>query len=284
MYAYLIQVQIKGEDNMSIVELIKSRRSVRTFDEKPLSEVDRNKLIAYTANADNPFGVSVEFRLLDAKEYGLTSPVIVGAKDFLAAKVKRTDNFEVAFGYSFEKVCLYALSFGVGTVMLAASLNRAAFEKAMSLAKEEIMPLASPVGYPADTMSLREVLMRKALRADKRKTPEDLFYCKNFETALKENEAGDYAEALEAVRLAPSAGNGQPWKIVVEGDNVHFYEAKTMKDSLLGDIQKLDVGIAIAHFDLVRKEKGIEGRFVVSDPSIATPNSTYYIATFERKK
>ena len=284
MYSYLIQVQINGEKIMSVAELIKSRRSVRTFDEKPLSESDRNKLIEYTANADNPFGVSVEFRLLDAKEYGLTSPVIVGAKDFLAAKVKRTDNFEVAFGYSFEKVCLYALSFGVGTVMLAASLNRAAFEKAMSLAKEEIMPLASPVGYPADKMSLREVLMSKALRADKRKTPEELFYFKNFETALKENETGDYAEALEAVRLAPSAGNGQPWKIVVEDEKVHFYEAKTMKDSPLGDIQKLDVGIAIAHFDLGRKEKGVEGRFVVSDPGIATPNKTYYIATFEREK
>ncbi len=269
---------------MSIKELIKRRRSVRTFDEKPLSETDRNKLMGYALNADNPFGVPVEFRLLDVKASGLSSPVIVGAREYLAAKVMKTENFEVAFGYSFEKICLDALSIGVGTVMLAASLSRSAFEKAMELSDGEVMPLASPVGYPSDKMSIRETLMRKALRADKRKSSDELFFFKNFENSLTENEAGDYVEALEAVRLAPSAGNGQPWRIVVDGDKIHFYEAKSMKDSPLGDIQKLDVGIAIAHFDLVRKENGIDGKFTVSNPGIVVPNNICYIATFDRVK
>ena len=73
--------------------------------------------------------VPVDFRLLDAKAYGLSSPVIVGADLYLAAKVKRRKYYEIGFGYSFEHVCLYAESLGLGTVMLAASLSRAAFEK-----------------------------------------------------------------------------------------------------------------------------------------------------------
>ena len=269
---------------MTIYDLIKSRRSIRTFEEKPLSEEHMKELTEYVRNVENPFGVPIEFKLFDAKENGLTSPVIVGAKQYLAAKVKRVDGFEVAFGYSFEKACLYALSLGIGTVMLAASLNRAAFEKAMALTQDEVMPLASPIGYPSSKMSIREALMRKALHADRRKRTDELFFNKNFETALTENEEGDFAEAFNAVRLAPSAANGQPWRIVLGKDKVHFYEAKSMKDSPLGDVQKLDVGIAVAHFDLVRQETGIEGTFVFNAPDVVTPNGMRYITTFERTK
>ena len=39
--------------------------------------------------------------------------------------------FWEAYGYCFEEACLYAESMGIGTVMLAASLSRQTFEKAM---------------------------------------------------------------------------------------------------------------------------------------------------------
>ena len=98
-----------------------------------LTVEDRSALEAYMASQTNPFSVPIPFRLLDVKEYGLSSPVIVGADTYLAAKVEKVPNFEIAYGYSFEKVCLFALSRGIGTVMLAASLSRTAFEKAMAI-------------------------------------------------------------------------------------------------------------------------------------------------------
>ena len=85
------------------------------------------------------------------------------------------------------------------------------------------------------------------------------------------------------VRLAPSAGNKQPWRAIVDGDRVHFYEQKSMKDSPLGDIQKVDIGIALAHFDLTMSENSMSGDFAFSDPEITVPENCYYIATYERK-
>ena len=84
-------------------------------------------------------------------------------------------------------------------------------------------------------------------------------------------------------RLAPSAGNKQPWRAVVCGDRVHFYEkkAKAMQNNPLGDIQKVDIGIALAHFDLTLQEVGITGRFVVEDPGLETDDQTEYIVTYE---
>jgi hypothetical protein len=84
----------------------------------------------------------------------------------------------------------------------------------------EVMPLASPLGYPAEKKSIREGLMRKALKADERKPFGELFFERDFSHALPQT--NPFASALELVRWAPSAANGQPWRAVVEGDNVHF--------------------------------------------------------------
>ena len=267
----------------SAKELILKRKSVRTYDGRGIREEDLRKLEEYLQSPDNPFGVPVEFRLLDKKEFGLSSPVILGEEIYLAAKVRKTVNFEIAYGYSFEKACLYALSLGLGTVMLAASLSRSAFEKAMEVKEGEVMPAASPVGYPAKKRSIRENLMRKGLKADERLPFEDTFFSGSFERGLKKEEAGEYKEALAMAALAPSAGNKQPWRAVADKDRVHFYEHRSLKESPLGDIQKVDVGIFLCHFETVLKEQGIKGAFVSCDPGIALPSDTRYIISFERR-
>ena len=268
----------------SAKDMIRRRKSVRTFTGKPLKNEDRVALEEYIQSRTNPFDVPVDFRLLDAKEYRLSSPVIVGADLYLAAKVKRCKHYEIGFGYSFEHVCLYAESLGLGTVMLAASLSRAAFEKAIGVQEDEVLPVASPVGYPAQKRSIRESLMRKGLKADERLPFEQLFFDKQYGNQLAVSSAGAYANALEMARWAPSAGNKQPWRAVVIGDTVHFYEEKSIKDSPLGDIQKVDVGIALAHFDLTMQEEGHNGRFVEGDPGIVLPKSVEYIISYERGK
>ena len=63
---------------MKPMELILTRKSVRTFDGRELSAEDREKLQAYMTNIRNPYGIPVEFVWLDAAEYGLSSQVIQG--------------------------------------------------------------------------------------------------------------------------------------------------------------------------------------------------------------
>lgn len=263
-----------------IKDTIRKRTSVRTFDGKNITAEDKSKLEEIIRTADNPFGVPVDFMLLDAKENGLSSPVIVGCELYLAAKVKRVEHYELAFGYSFEKVCLLAHTLGLGTVMLAASLSRAAFEKAINVQADEVMPAASPVGYPANKRSIRESLMRKGLKADERLPFEKLFFENDFSHSL--SNGSTFSDSLQMARLAPSAANKQPWRAVVIDNTVHFCEYKTMKDSPLGDIQKVDMGIALSHFDLTEKENGHSGRFAQLDPQLDLPENTHYIISYER--
>ena len=54
----------------SIKDTIRKRTSVRTFDGKNITAEDKSKLEEIIRTADNPFGVPVDFMLLDVKENG----------------------------------------------------------------------------------------------------------------------------------------------------------------------------------------------------------------------
>ena len=118
---------------MNTLELIKTRKSVRTFDGRSISAEDREKLCAYIKHIPNPYGIPVEFALLDAKEHGLSSPVIQGEELYIAAKVEKQPHGEEAFGFSFEKMVLYAWSLGIGTTWIGGTLDRPHFEKVLGI-------------------------------------------------------------------------------------------------------------------------------------------------------
>lgn len=264
----------------NITEHIKSRRSVRTFDGRELSKADVEKLASFAMTIDNPYKIPVDFKFMNAKEHGLTCPVTVGTDLFVGGRIKYTENASVAFGYSFEMFVLYAQSLGIGTTWLGGTMNRSAFEDAMELGADEIMPCASPFGYPAKKMSLRESLMRKGVNADERLPFDELFFDGSFDVPLSKENAGKWGESLEMVRLAPSAVNRQPWRVVVCGNAVHFYLKRSKGFSYTEklDMQMIDMGIAICHFDLTAKENNLNIVFEQNDPKIES--DAEYIASY----
>ncbi|MBR6050511.1 MAG: nitroreductase [Clostridia bacterium] len=267
---------------MTILDTIKNRRSVRTFEGIALRSDDAQKIIGFAEKVENPYDIPIEWKLLDAKKHGLSSPVIVGTDTYIAGKMRRVPHAEEAFGYTFEKVVLFAENIGVGTTWIAGTMNREAFEKAMATSDGEVMPCVSPLGYPAQKMSLRESMMRKGIKADSRLSFCEVFFDGSFEKPLTEEAAGKLVGAFEAVRLAPSAVNKQPWRIVLCGGKAHFYEKRSRGfDDGEWDIQKIDMGIALSHFELALNELGLNAGFEISDPGIVVEDDTVYIASYK---
>ena len=62
---------------------------------------------------------------------------------------------------------------------------------------------------------------------------------------------------------------------------VHFYlkRSKGFSASVI-DMQKIDIGIALCHFDLATKDAALNITFTVSDPKIATNADVEYIASY----
>ena len=259
---------------MDMMNLIRTRKSVRTFDGRAVTDADREKLTDYLQTITNPFAIPVTFVLLDAKEHGLSSPVIQGEQLYIAGKVPKGEHCAEAFGYAFEKMVLFAWSLGIGTTWIGGTMKRAAFEQAAGLKDSEIMPCISPLGYPAAKRSLKEIAMRTGVRADKRLDDRTLFFANDFATPLH---AADDAlnHALEAVKLAPSAVNKQPWRIVQCGNAYHFYEKHSIGGAdAAWDVQKVDLGIALCHFMTVAG-----GTLSIAQPDLDAAQDTEYIAT-----
>ncbi len=266
----------------NIKDIVKNRRSVRTYDGKEITADDREKLCAFMENIKNPYGIDVEFKLLDAGEHGLKCPVVVGTDLYVGGKMKRVPSAFEAFGYSFEMLVLYAQSLGIGSVWLGGTMNRPAYEAAMALSEDEMMPCASALGYPAKKMSLRESMMRKAIKADERLPFEALFLDGSFDAPLSEDKADKLADPLRMVRLAPSAVNKQPWRAVVGDDVVHFYLKRSsgFGNHEVLDMQRIDMGIALCHFDLAAQELGMKPSLIKEDPGIPHDDGTVYIASY----
>ncbi len=266
----------------NIKDLVKNRRSVRTYDGREITAEDKAKLCAFMENIENPYGIGVGFTLMDAGEHGLKCPVVVGTDLYVGGKIKRVPSAFEAFGYSFEMLVLYAQSLGIGTVWLGGTMNRPAYEAAMGLAEDEMMPCAGALGYSAKKMSLRESMMRKAIKADERLPFEELFFDGSFDAPLTEEKAGELAHPLEMVRWAPSAVNKQPWRAALKGNAVHFYlkRSRGFGNHEALDMQRIDMGIALCHFDLAARELGMKSRFVQDDPGIPHDDGIVYIATY----
>ena len=62
----------------NVLELIRERRSVRSFDGGELSPAEKRALRSFADGIRNPWGKFVEFRLLDKEEHLLSSAVIKG--------------------------------------------------------------------------------------------------------------------------------------------------------------------------------------------------------------
>ena len=266
----------------NITELVRCRRSVRTFDGRKVNEDDLKKLALFMEKIENPYGIPIEFKFLDGKEQALSCPVVSGTDLYVGAKASRMPHMEEAFGYSFEMFVLYALSIGIGTVIIGGTMDRPAFERAMELGQNEVMPCVSPLGYMAGKKSVRETMMRKAIKADSRNKFEAIFFDSTFDVPLTKEAAGRLTEPLEMVRWSPSAVNKQPWRVVLDKNGVHFYLKRTkgFVSEAVGDMQKIDLGIAMCHFALAAKENAINICFNVNDPGITAENDTEYIASY----
>ncbi|NLD50619.1 MAG: nitroreductase, partial [Clostridiaceae bacterium] len=209
--------------NKSIEEIIRLRTSIRTYRNQPLTEEVRKELDGYCKELKGPFGIKTRLKLVDCedvmKESNIklgTYGIIKGATTYIVAVAKKGGKDLEEIGYILEKLILYATSLGLGTCWLGGSFNRSSFSRAIDIKESESIIAVTPVGYPADSKRLIDSVMRRVAGSDSRKNWNELFFDGFFGNVLDKQKAGHYAVPLEMVRLAPSASNKQPWRVVVE--------------------------------------------------------------------
>jgi len=274
-------------------ELIRSRYSCRTYQPRPL-EPDLQRVLSdfLSSNCVGPLGTRGRFQLVAATEGDNSSLKGLGTYGF----IKDGPGFVVGapepgpkaledFGYLLERAILLAADLDLGTCWLGGTFSKSSFAKRISRRADELMPAVAAIGHPLEGSRERD-RVRRGAGSDFRLPAETLFFDGGFKKALSQEAAGPYGEVLEAVRWAPSASNKQPWRLVRTRGCWHFYLERTKgygKGSLvyrllgLADLQRVDMGIAMCHFEWVAQEKGLAGSWVVEEPTVAAGAREYTV-------
>lgn len=215
---------------LTLTEAIEARRSVRSFagatpGADSLPPIPPNEthmaLLRPTDLADSRIGT-----------YG----IIKGAPAYVAVMYDKTDDADaLAAGMAGERFVLECVRRGLGTCWLGGTFNRAKVARSLGASNAARVQAVIAVGEPAAKRSVMERVMRHVAASDKRKPLSQLIIAGDVPAAL--------TKALDAVRLAPSAMNRQPWRFAFNGNgSVDVYADPA--DSFMA----LDTGIALCHF------------------------------------
>lgn len=274
-----------------IIEIIKNRHSVRTYNPAFLDKELKNKLREYAAEIKGPFTSNCRLEIIDSLDFAEekgnkigTYGVIKNAKTFIAGVTDKEEFNMEQLGYCMEKLMLYAASMGLGTCWLGGTFKRSQFAELIDIKEVEFIPAVTPIGFPAEKRAFVETMMRRVAGSDSRKPWTELFFDESFDQPISQENAGQYAPVLEMVRLAPSASNKQPWRILKQGNEYHLYlkQTKGYASSLGFNIQKIDMGIAMCHFEMTAAEAELKGNWVVKaqSPSIGPVQDVEYIISW----
>jgi len=273
-----------------VSQLIRQRYSCRTYLEQPLRSEQRKLLVEFLAELPSgPFGGRPRFELVAAQEGDATAlkklgtyGFIRGAQGYFVGAMKDNAYNHEDYGYLMELAILFATGQGLGTCWLGGTFTKSSFGKAIAVQEDELVPAVTALGYTAKKPRWMETLIRGSAGADAR-LPWDMLFMDAHSHILLPESVGEYAQVLELVRWAPSASNKQPWRIIRDGENWHLYlkrmpgyrERRANKMFTVADMQRLDMGIAMCHFELTARELDLAGHWVANDPQLTQLDASF---------
>ena len=264
---------------MDIIQAMKERRSVRSFNGEPLNKDLVEKLHKIIDESYTLFGGDITIRLKRFDIKGDFKPstygVIKGACDYFLMGIGEGEESDLTAGFQFEQVVLKAWELGLGTCWIAGTYKGSQFDNGEKWPEGESLKIICPVGYP-EKQRLMEKMMRFTIGSNKRKPFSELFFENDFKKSLDPD--NKFSESLEMLRIAPSSTNSQPWRALVSGDKVMFYYKPKYP------ITVIDCGIGICHFYETEKFKGFDGKFEKESNWPEPPEDWKYLISYRRNK
>ena len=262
---------------------IKGRKSTRNYLLEKVEKKTIEQLNEFIKTCNTGFlGETIDFRIIevdlnDDKQLKLNYGMIKNNRNYILGFAKDNAQSRANYGYLMELIILKATELGLGTCWIG--VFDAEYFSDLQIPKGNIIPSLAIFGYEDKGFSLVDKLTRYVVKATKRKEMNELFFIGNFNTPITKEVAGEYLYPLEMLRLAPSAGNTQAWRILREKDknNFHFYKKPVSENYEKKGLHDVDLGICSSHFQIAAESKGLKGKWIIAeDKSINKPETFVY--------
>ena len=216
---------MEGQIVENILELMKSRHSVRQYLDKPIPADIREKLDAYTLELNKAGGLHIQI-LYDEPECFRSRMAKYGrfenCANYIALVGQKAPDLDERCGYYGELLVLKAQELGLNTCWVA--LTHGKSKAKLGDGEREVILIS--LGYGKTQGSERK---SKPLSA-----------VSNF----SEDSPDWFRRGVEAALLAPTATNQQKFSFILQDAGV------AAKTGLIGPCLKVDLGIVKCHFEL----------------------------------
>lgn len=274
---------------MKMLKVMEKRRTVREYDATPLSEPVMNGIQTILESMPIIAGTEdVNFAVLENGEtvfqaldgiIGYNGHMIEAPHYFLVTCPGTANDYRVV-GYLGEWLALHLAKQDIGTCWMTCGGKSDLIKERLGLDLDDEVAAIIGFGEPKEDKKLSKIYAygespvqssAKAFGNDAsikdenyayRKAITELVYLKTFgvELEIEEIAKRGLEEVFFYMRNAPSWGNLQPWKFILDGERVVLIMEKNA--SLTEDIQQVDAGIAMLYFEVAMHDRGLPGKWV----------------------
>ena len=258
---------------------MRRRKSCRSYQKKPVGDVELGRIQEFWDDVrPSPFGDDLTYSIT-FRQIG-TYRLLKNPPCFFYGAGMPSSTFYLSYGYLLERTVLFITDMGLGACWVGGYRT----DRPLVADPQTGFQVGAIVafGYAAPKQAIMERTIHGFIRPHKRKPSSELFFYVDFDTPFAVDISEAYANAFEMVRIAPSAANLQPWRLVVAESlhTIHFYRWKTAASKFYErkQLQRIDLGIAMCHLELALFDAGITGEWVIEDPAIANDTTEYIVS------
>lgn len=268
---------------MRFKQFLEERQSVREFQDKNIESEILTRLMELAKEIEQTNGNgNIEFVLYEngieiykaLKNSGGYTGVMIESPHYIGIQFKKSNKENlVKTGYCMESLISRANQLGLGTCWI--SLNDVSTEnkKILGATEENKIDYITAIGYP------KKKSLFEHLATSSRLSIEDIVYMKEWgnKVRIEELDMRGLSDIFYYARYAPSAKNNQPWRFIVENNQVKLSVVNPEKLS-----NYIDAGIIAYYFQGVAHDAGIGNSWTFNDTIDADSNETYaVIGSFE---
>lgn len=212
---------------MTIEEAMRARHSVRSYEEKPIADQEREELERQIAACSRESGLAI--RLVTEEPEAFSSGFarygsFRGVRNYITLAGKKGPDLQERCGYFGEKLVLTAQMLRLNTCWVALTFSKSAVRKHLALKEGEVLVAVIAVGYgTTQGVPHRSKMLEQ--------------------TAAVQGPMPDwFRRGAEAALLAPTAMNQQSFRLLLKGE-------EPAAVSTGGFYSKIDLGIVRCHFE-----------------------------------
>jgi nitroreductase len=277
------------EQAIPLYEAVEIRHSNRSYTGEPLAPELRTKLMQFLDNGWEPYpGSRTRAVLIEGTDKTsrifkgfLGSYGSVANAPALIAFIADLDDpcFYEATGYMGEQCVLYTTAIGLESCWVGGFFRPEEAARVVGLGATERVLAVAAVGIAKQggMSALYEGLFKfGSANRGKRKGLEEIHYLEDVTPPRW------FFRALEAVQIAPSSSNRQPWHLMYHKDGrislsvTEEYKEKKALFPGAPNSSRLCCGIAMAHFKVATRALGMEGRWMPEE-AFGNPIASYFV-------